>query len=513
MPMKPSFPPLILACLLAGCTTRPPAPWESPACAPGELPPAVLPGTTQTGSATHATPVEPLTLDVQESVLMALQQNPAFRVERLQPAVVQTFEKEARSAFDPVLSATVYGRETDGEDDVSGSDALGATVAVAELLPTGTTLEAAAGRQAADGSFPPADTYDVRVTQALLRGLGTEVNLARLRQARLETQISSYELRGVAESLVAEVERAYWDCILAERAIAIFEKSVEIAEQAIAEANERIRVGALAETEVAAVEAELASRRESLINARSGLAKNRLALLRLISPAGPDRFTREIALTQSPEMAAPADLDDVRAHVELGFKQRADLNQARLAIASGELELVRTRNGTLPRLDLFVNLGGTRYAESFGTRRGDDWGREAQVGLAMEYPIGNRAAAAAHERAALSLEQAQGALANMQDLVEVDVRTAYLEVKRAEEQVKATEATRRLRSEALQTEVEKLRVGRSTSLMVAQASRDLVQSEIECLGAVIASRKALLDLYRLEGSLLERRGIQSADAK
>ncbi len=44
----------------------------------------------------------------------------------------------------------------------------------------------------------------------------------------------------------------------------------------MAEAQERITIGALAETELAAAQAEVALRRENLINARSNLATRRV---------------------------------------------------------------------------------------------------------------------------------------------------------------------------------------------------------------------------------------------
>jgi outer membrane protein TolC len=68
-------------------------------------------------------------------------------------------------------------------------------------------------------------------------------------------------------------------------------------------------------------------------------------------------------------------------------------------------------------------------------------------------------------------------------------------------------ATRRLQEEKLRVETEKFRLGKSTSLLVGQAQRDLLVSQIEELQTVISHLKSFVDLYRLEGSLLERRGI------
>jgi len=75
------------------------------------------------------------------------------------------------------------------------------------------------------------------VTQALLRGYGAAVNLIDIRQAELDTQISLYELRGFIESLVSDVETAYWQYVLASRSIIIFERSLEVARQQLEAAD------------------------------------------------------------------------------------------------------------------------------------------------------------------------------------------------------------------------------------------------------------------------------------
>jgi len=346
------------------------------------------------------------------------------------------------------------------------------------------------------------------VTQALLRGLGRRVNLAALHQARLDTLASQYELRGFAEALVAEVESDYWDFILAERRIAIYTDSMALAERQMWETEERVRIGKLARTELAAAQAEVARRREALIAARSALATTRLSFLHRINPPGEGLWDRELVLLNDP-LIAPPTLTDVREHVALAQQMRPEINQARLALDRGELDLVQTRNGLLPRLDLFITLGKSGYADAFddavGRIRRDSY--DASAGLTMEWPVGNRAAEARHRRATLSLAQAREALDNLAQLVEMDVRTAYIQAERAREEIAATQATRALQEETLRAESEKFRVGKSTSFLVAQAQRDLLQAQIAEISSRVNLLKALVALYRLEGSLLERRGL------
>jgi len=96
-------------------------------------------------------------------------------------------------------------------------------------------------------------------------------------------------------------------------------------------------------------------------------------------------------------------------------------------------------------------------------------------------------------------------------LVEMDVRRAYIAVNRTRQQIAASTATRQFQEEKNRIEIEKFRVGRSTSFLVAQAQRDLLSSRIAEVEAVVDYLKALTDLFRLDGSLLVRRGLAVAD--
>ncbi len=475
------------------------------------------------GAAESEEPRGPLEVTVEGAIMLALENNRGLRVQRLGPAIRRTYEDEERAEFDPTIAGGYAGsREhaermsrTTGEAAETTSSRIGGELEISENFPTGTdvSLRLATDR---DWSELYSDEHEalveLTVTQALLKGARVSSNVASLRQARLDTRASEYELHGYAESVVAEVEGTYWEYALAERRIQIFEESLGLAEQQQRETEERIRIGKLAETELAAAQAEVALRREDLINARSALATTRLRLLRLLNPPGGGLWEREIILRDRPAVPE-VKLDDVERHVEVALRMRPDLNEARLGVERGNLEVVKTKNGVLPKMDLFVTLGKTGYADSFGgsVRQMDGESYAISGGISFEYPLRNREAKARQRRAVLSRTQAEEAVANLAQLVEVDVRSAYIEVDRTAEQATATAATRALQEEKLRAETEKFRVGRSTTLLVAQAQRDLVASRISEVDAVVNYLKALVDLFRLEGSLLERRGVTVAE--
>ncbi|HET97520.1 MAG TPA: TolC family protein, partial [Desulfurivibrio alkaliphilus] len=82
---------------------------------------------------------------------------------------------------------------------------------------------------------------------------------------------------------------------------------------------------------------------------------------------------------------------------------------------------------------------------------------------------------------------------------------------RAYAQIFASAERRRLQEKVLRVEQVKFDVGRGTALAVAQAQRDLLESQLAEVDAIIAHRLAITELYRLDGSLLNRRAILIED--
>ncbi len=460
-------------------------------------------------------------VSIERAVSLALRNNRGLRVEMLQPMITGTFEALERARFDPVLDGEVAilrersQRISAATQEIFGTldERLQGDVGIQQELPTGTTLDASFRQVFADSDRTPGQ-YSTRfgftLTQALLRGADRDANVASIQQARLDTLASEYELRGFVESLVADVETTFWEFLLTNREIEIFESSLELAERQLNETSQRVEVGVVAETELAAAKAEIAQRREELINARSDMKRARLELLRLMNPRTREGWDLELQLLGE-AAAEPIELDPVGEHVRLARFMRPELNEARLRLEQGRLDVVRTRNGLLPRLDFFITLGKTGFADSFGEAWADLDGRgyDLQAGLAFQYPLGNRAADAEFDRARFSRRQASESVENLTQLVDLEVRLAYIEVKRAEEQIEATRVTRELREETLRAESEKFRVGTSTTFLVAQAQRDLLESQIAEVRAMVNYRQTLIELYRLEGTLLQRRAIDA----
>lgn len=467
---------------------------------------------------------KPIELSVEQAVMLALRNNLDLQVQQLSPVIVGTFEQIERGIFDPEFFAEAeYFDEksseisqSSGEQfNISGNEAGGA-VGVRQLLPSGTTIEAVVAQDRITSDRAPEQQtarVGLSVTQSLLRGFGSAVNLVSVRQAELDFLASIDELQGFTEVLLADTETAYWNYVLAKEKIAIFEESLEVARKQREEIEQRIEVGILPEIEVAAARSEEALRVQALINARSQLEDRRLRLLRLISP-GPYGHLDWAITTTSELRITPQSVTDLNDRLQLAEQSRPDLNEARLRLQQNRLETIVTRNGILPRLDLFIALGKTGFADtfpdSFREMNGDTY--DLTAGVRLSHFLGNRAAQASNLAAFAAKQQAADAVANLRQLVHLDVRLAVNEVERTRQLIDASRATRIFQEKTVEAEKERFEVGASTVLQIAQAQRDLLLIQIAEIEAIVNYRIALVRLYLAEGSLLEYRGVRLADS-
>ncbi len=455
----------------------------------------------------------PETLSVQDAILIGMQNNVNLRVERYTVPKARTGEETALSAFDPTVNYSIQGQRTQSVtpqsiihvDTTSGTttttiingigtvDSINANANITEVLPTGTTV--VVGANTANSFFSEnSDSIggSVSVTQSLLRGGSLKANLAQLREAELATKISQYQLRGVAESLVASIEEAYWNLAYAERNVTILENALKVAQDQLDSTNASIRVGRVAETERAAAQAQVETEKEDLIDAKSALETARLTLLQLLTPSSRSFWDRSIALTTYP-FIPKGTMDPVEAHAAVALRMSPAINEAKLQLQSGQLEVVRTKNGLLPRLDLFVQLGKSSLATTFGnsitTLNGP--GYNAILGVQGDWEPINRAATASYRSAELSKDQLQETLDNQAQQVELDVRTKYIEVERTREQIDATRATRESQETSLKVEQAKFQQGRSTSLLVAGVQQLLLAAQVAEVQAVTNHLNAL----------------------
>ncbi len=462
------------------------------------------------------------TISLKEAVEMSLKNNIALNIEKIDPEIYATSVEQAKGEFDTKVSASVSASDRRSRsinaNDVIGRNSNNATTASIEAEKKSTSgiktnISASINRsRTTSHSSLYAARLGIDVTAPLMRGAGKEVNLVSLRKAELDLDWSKYELYGYILDFVSETEKKYWQYYLNAKQLEIVKESLQLALQQRDETQKRIGVGKIAESEIAAADAEVALCQEDLIDAESRVVSSAISLLRNINHDTENFWRKRPNLISVPKLREIDQYDfNLEDCIADSLLMRPELRQAELMQRKNELEVVSTKNGMLPRLDFFISLGKTGYSKSFDGSEPSFNHKEpfdSSVGLTYELNRHRRSEKAKYDRAKLNLRLQNESIKNLEQLIKEDVIKAYIEIKRTKEQLAATTATAQKQAEKLRVENVKFDVGKTTAFQVAQAQRDLTAAKIAQVKAIIDYTVSKSELLRSTGLLLKFRGIE-----
>ncbi len=120
------------------------------------------------------------------------------------------------------------------------------------------------------------------------------------------------------------------------------------------------------------------------------------------------------------------------------------------------------------------------------------------LGLTVSYPLGRSYEDAALARATVARRQAAQRLASLQLEAAEAVRKAVRQVHSTAQRIEAARAGVTLAEQRVDTEERRYEVGLSTSFLVTQAQRDLVQAQVTQLQATLDHQMALVDFEALQ---------------
>jgi outer membrane protein TolC len=473
-----------------------------------------------------------LTLD--EAVARSLERNLDIAVERLNPRTFDFSISALRATYLPNLTSTFASRSA---TSFTTSQTAGADILVTDTFSgnTGVTQNVPWGGGSFSVTFnnnriensnafatrnPTLNTnLSALYVQPLLRGFRTDSTRSQLVVTRLNQQISEITLRGTIVSTLANVRNAYWDLVYAIQAVEVAQRSLDLASKLVEDNRSRVEVGTMAPIDVVQAQAEEATRRQTLVQARATHRTAELSLKRLIVSGTDDPvWTASLNPVDRPSFA-PAVLD-VEGAVRHALSGRTDLEQSRRTLQANDATLRNLVDLQLPALDLtasygLAGIGGTQFFRSAGLggaiigqsntsytgalgtlfdRAAPTW----NLSLAFSYPLGTSAANANAARARLQQQQTMAQTKQLELQIATEVTNAALQVQATQERYQAATVARELAEKQLEAEQSKFEVGMSTNFFVVQAQRDLADAQNTELRTLLDFRKAQVDYERVQ---------------
>jgi outer membrane protein TolC len=475
-----------------------------------------------------------LELTLEDAVHRAVDNNPDLAAAKLATQVEAERVSETLAAFAPVFS-TVLGRSSHtappsnfllGERGVDTTDWFSST-GVRQRLARGAgtwSISWDASRTASNSplsSFEPSlqSGLQIAFSQPLLKD--RKIDAARHQHivAARNQEISELRFSESVVQTLAAVKQAYWTLKANRAHVTVQQRSLDLAQELVRENTARVEVGEAPPIDLLQAEAEAAQRRENLIRAGAAAEDAEDRLRRFIMDPADASFWR-VRLEPVDEAMGGAPLPDVDAIVASALGRRHDLARAR-----SELENARTNEAffsdqRLPDVRFEASyrgsgLGGTQLLRAgefpgtvIGSRRtgfgdvlGQAFGRDHptwSLGVTVSYSLGRSYEEAGHARAAVERRQASHRIASLELRAAETIRQAARQVRSTAERIDAARAGQTLAERRLETERRRFDAGLSTSFLVTQAQRDLLQAQVNLLQATLDHQSSLVSFEALQ---------------
>ncbi|MFP4354829.1 MAG: TolC family protein [Phycisphaerae bacterium] len=463
-------------------------------------------------------------VSLNDAVMRALANNPSIKVVSYDPEIAYEEMVAAAAAFD----VTVFGNLALVNNDMAPppnnpfasaqSETRTFEAGASQRLPTGTTWQTTWGltRSWSDFGTSPRTTWAPSVSfeiyQPLLRGAGTSFNLAELRIARLNYQVSQAEFRQNVEQLVFQVHQAYYQLIQAMINYEIQQQLLDVTQQTY----ERIKKRAVhdaAPVEVRQAEAAVATRRAVLVRARKSLQDARDRLAQLISDPKANLVTEleGIPLVPVTPLVNEQIIPNATDQLLLALENSPVLAQARQGIAVAAIGIDVAENQALPQVDLTASADWNerefRVGEAIDSM-GDFNYISFALALSVEYPLGNRLREAELRQARYRHLQS---IASYQDAVDITA----LQIMERIRQIDISWQEMVAQAQAVEAAEAQLKALNSRERLIGQLTPEFLNVKLQAQQTLASARQgqldaqtrynvALIELAQVTGTLLDR---------
>ena len=310
---------------------------------------------------------------------------------------------------------------------------------------------------------------------------------AQRRAARYGLNAADFALEQTKQSIRLTATMDYFNILQARNLVKVREETVATLTTHLADVNAQFRVGTVARADVLASEVELANAQQNLTTAKNTYE---VAVATLNNVIG---VPTDTMLTINDELRYTGydlSLDDC---TDFGLIYRADGAAAVYAVKQAQAGVCTAQAGYHPT----VNAAATRSIA--GERPFKDDHKSSNtwaVGVSASWNIFDSGVTAAQVTAAKAkLRKAEESLAETDEKIRLDVRTAYLNLRAAEQNIKTTEKAVKQAEEDYNIARVRYNAGVGTNLEVMRASDNLTTARMNYSTALYSynTGKASLD--------------------
>jgi len=330
--------------------------------------------------------------------------------------------------------------------------------------------------------------YGARLSDTLF-SLGA---LARLRAANARQAAAEADASQQADSAASAAADVYLETQRTQAQLAARIADSTLAADLLGIANDQLQAGVGISLDVTRAEAQLATVRAQLIQARNDVDRASLDLLRTLGLSLQAHVTLTDSLAGLPYLDSLASED--RA-VDQAFARRPDLRATELQLQAADRQVGAIQSERLPSISAYGTYAedGIYYSVLLPTYT---------VGLQVTFPIfdGLRREGRIEEQRAVARE-VEVRRRDLRQQVAIQVRRAYLDLSSTRQQVAATDERQRLATQEVEQARERFRAGVAGNADVITAEQDVDSARTAYIDAVYNYQLARVALAQALGAV------------
>jgi outer membrane protein TolC len=329
----------------------------------------------------------------------------------------------------------------------------------------------------------PFHYYDVRGTVS-----ENAFDLTALHNYRSQTELqhaSELSDRDARELVILAVSGEYLNVLASQTLVQSQTAQVQYAQSSYDQAAAQHAAGTKALIDAQRSRVQLTTEQQRLRSDQADLKKQKLLLARMLGIPLGTQLTLAEALTPNPQAFDP--LSTLIAH---GIEQRADLKSMEASLRAAEQALKAARAERLPT----AGVSGFYGAQGITANGGNG---VFSVTASINIPLwqGRRTEADIRE-AQVVVDQRRAEYQDKRGSVELEIRSDYIDVTVANDQVSVADENRKLALDTLRQSQDRFAAGVTTSVEVVQSEESLAAAERDYINSLYSQNLALISLWR-----------------
>ena len=461
---------------------------------------------------------------------IAQQRNVALAASRVGEAIAQSALVAARNRLNPTLTNTMdYARGfnpslffSGGGQFLSLTGTDTRTFSSAYTKPTESGIEygltyteqsirALRTSIQVEGDAPADVGSENRVESSALTGsvtipigqdFGSEINNIPVRRGELDLTSSRLDIRERELALLSQTAETYWTLVGALENVKVQTDAVRLSERLLRENRLRLQAGVLSPFDVQVTETQLAREREQLL-----VAKAEVLRIEDLARAILHLETLDIALRplDTPRVSLPK-FDPARLQKAV-FAQSTRLRLLKNELAGNRLDLAEAQNldDTDLDLELFYTFKGysqDHFGGTSGFSQTDIDGYGAK--LTWTVPLFDVKTREGIRQRRLERKKLELDISSLRSELSIQLQSILRQLRLSNEEVATARVSRNLAQEQLKNEIERFKVGETTSFRVSQFQQDASQAKVRVILAGLRYERNFLSLLVLTGGIYDR---------